>query len=58
MTAKTLNISCYEYHEYEAERILSNGEVEVVRIQDPDYKSEVELIDMRNMKQVYTMEIS
>lgn len=55
---RTLNIKCYEYHEYETERVLSNGEVEVFIKEDLEYKSDVELIDFKKMKQVYTMNVS
>lgn len=54
----SLNISCYEYHEFETERILSNGEVEIVKLQDLSYKTDVEFIDARHVTQMYKMEIS
>lgn len=54
---RSLHISCYEYHEYETERILSNGEVETIRRHDPDYKTAVEILDLKSMKQTYKMDI-
>ena len=56
--ARSLNISCYEYHEFETERILSNGEVELIKQNDPNYKSDVEFVDLKTMKQTYKMTIS
>lgn len=55
---RKLNISCYEYHEFETERILANGEVEYVKQFLTDVKSDVERVDLRKMKQTYNMEIS
>lgn len=55
---RSLTIKCYEYHEYETERVLSNGEVEVFMKEDLEYKSDVELLDFKSMKQTYKMEIS
>lgn len=55
--ARALQITCYEYHEFEAERILSNGEVEYIRQHDPDYKTDIEFINLRGMKQTYEMVI-
>lgn len=55
---RTLRITCYEYHEYETERILSNGEVEIFKKHDPDYKTDVEILDLKSMKQTYKMAIS
>ena len=55
---RKLNISCFEYHEFETERVLANGEVEYVKQFLTDVKSEIEHVDLRKMKQTYTMEIS
>lgn len=55
--AHTLQISCYEYHEFDTERILSNGEVEYIKQYDPDYRSDIEFINLRGMKQTYEMAI-
>lgn len=55
---RSLKISCYEYHEFETERVLSNGEVELIKLQDPDYKSNIELVDLSKMRQLYHMDIS
>lgn len=54
----SLRITCYEYHEYETERILSNGEVEIIKKHEPDYKTDVEILDLKSMKQTYKMDIS
>lgn len=55
---RSLKISCYEYREYNMERYLSNGELEVINIQDANYKSDdVALVDLRTMKQTYNMNI-
>ena len=57
--ARSLNISCYEYHEFETERILSNGEVELIKEYDPNYKStDVEYVDVKTMRQTYQMTVS
>lgn len=53
-----LNISCYEYREYETERILSNGEIEVFTTQDTSFRSDVELININKYKQTYEMIIT
>lgn len=55
---RLLRITCYEYHEYETERILSNGEVEIIKKHDPGYKSDVEILNLKSMKQTYKMDIS
>lgn len=55
---RSLNISCFEYREYKKERVLSNGVVEIVNVQEPEYQSDVELVDLKSMKQTYNMNIS
>lgn len=55
---RTLSIKCYEYHEYETERVLSNGEVEIFMKEDLAYKSDVELLNFKSLKQSYHMNIS
>lgn len=55
---RTLNIKCYEYREYETERIMSNGEIELFTAQDTTYRSDVELINIQNYMQTYNMTIS
>lgn len=55
---RSLTISCYEYHEFQAERILSNGEVEVVITPNTDSRSDIELIDVKKYKQTYKMTIN
>lgn len=54
---RSLQITCYEYHEYETERILSNGEIETIKKYEPDYKTDVEILDLKSMKQTYRMNI-
>lgn len=54
---RSLSIKCFEYHQYETERVLSNGEVEVFMKEDIEYKSDVEYIDFKTMKQTYSMNI-
>ena len=47
---RSLNISCYEYHEFETE---------LIREHDPDYKStDVEYVNVKTMKQTYQMIVS
>lgn len=55
---QSLSISCYEYREYQTERVLANGEVEIINIRDPKYRSDVQLLDLKSMKQTYNMNIS
>lgn len=55
---RSLRITCYEYHEFETERILSNGEVEIIKKHEPDYKTDVEILNLKSMKQTYKMDIS
>lgn len=55
---RSLKIACYEYHEFETERILSNGEVEYIKQADPDYRSNIEFLDLKKMKQTYSMSIA
>ena len=55
---KLLSIKCFEYREIETERILSNGDIETVLIQDKTYKRpNVEIIDVKNYRQTYNMVI-
>lgn len=55
---RTLSIECYEYREFETVIISSSGEVETITQHDPDYKSDVEILNFKSMKQVYKMAIS
>lgn len=55
---RALKISCYEYHEFETERILANGEVEYITQHVTDHLSDIELVDLKKMKQTYSMNIS
>lgn len=52
---RTLRITCYEYHEFESERILSNGEVEYFTQYDESHKPSVEVIKADSIKQTYHM---
>lgn len=54
---RSLKISCYEYHEFESERILSNGEVEYFKQHDESFKSELRIIKSDNLQQTYHMNI-
>lgn len=51
---QSLKISCYEYMEFENQRILSNGEIE----QSAPLKGLPEYINIKDMKQTYNMTIS
>lgn len=55
---RSLDISCYEYREFDTERILSNGEAEIFKRHDPNHKPTIRVIDWRNMQQTYNMRIS
>lgn len=55
---KTLKIDCLEYRDAVTERLLSNGEVEELKIADTTYKSEYILLDLRSLKQTFNMNIS
>lgn len=54
---RSLSIQCYEYRELATERILSNGEVEqfMQLVENPG--SDVEVVNLKSMKQTYQMEI-
>lgn len=53
-----LNISCFEYYEYQAERVLSNGDVEMVIMPDTSTRSDIEIINIADYKQTYKMNIT
>lgn len=55
---RLLRISCFEYHEIEGERILSNGEVEYFTENDPTQTSDIIYVDLNKMKQTLYMDIS
>lgn len=55
---RTLNISCYEYHEYQAERILSNGDVELILLPSTEGHSDIEIINVKSYQQTYDMIIT
>lgn len=56
---RQLKINCFEYREFEQERILSNGEIEKVRTPDLSRKLQnIEIIDLKNYNQTYKMDIS
>lgn len=56
---RQLKISCFEYREIEQERILSNGEIEKVRVQDlKKHLENIVITDIENYTQTYKMEIS
>lgn len=56
---KTLKIDCHEYKIINAKRLSSAGELENYVAFDTEYKSsEDTLLDLRNIKQTYNMEIS
>lgn len=54
---RSLSIQCFEYREFQTERILSNGEVEqfMQLVEEPG--SDVEVVDLKGMKQTYQMDI-
>lgn len=53
-----LKISCFEYREFEQERILSNGEIEKVRIPDLSAKlHNIQIVNLKNYTQTYKMDI-
>lgn len=54
---RSLSIQCYEYHEFQTERILSNGEVEYFMQYQENYKSDVEIVNLKSLKQTYEMDI-
>ena len=54
-----MSINCLEYKEIESTRILSNGEIEKVRIEDPNYKPlKVAIIDVKDYVQTLHMVIT
>ena len=56
---KKLSINCLEYKEIESTRILSNGEIEKVRIEDPNYKPlKIAIIDVKDYVQTLHMVIT
>lgn len=55
---RTLNIACFEYHEYQAERILANGDVEMILLPSTEGHSDLEIINVKNYQQMYDMVIT
>lgn len=55
--AMEFRVSCFEYREREAERILANGDVEIVKIGNevPDPRNDVEIEDINHYTQEYHM---
>lgn len=53
-----LKISCFEYREIEQERILSNGEIEKVRVEDLSQQLQhIKITNVKNYTQTYKMTI-
>uniref|UniRef100_A0A1B0A8P9 Uncharacterized protein n=1 Tax=Glossina pallidipes TaxID=7398 RepID=A0A1B0A8P9_GLOPL len=56
---RQLKINCFEYREFEQERILSNGEIEKVRTPDLSRSLQnIRIVDLKDYTQMYKMNIT
>uniref|UniRef100_A0A1B0AEH8 Uncharacterized protein n=1 Tax=Glossina pallidipes TaxID=7398 RepID=A0A1B0AEH8_GLOPL len=56
---RELKINCFEYCEFEKERILSNGEIEKVRTPDLSRRlQDIQIVDLKDYTQTYKMNIT